>query len=160
MGFLAAEEGGQIEVRVRASKFGRTETLSVPCVSALEAYLSSALQFTAQRWGFMSSPDTAYHNLLSFQNRLSGPKENGVADSVKARGSNPGLSADLETMATDSQEPSSPEARWPICTPYKDLSPSEALLSMETQMAVLISPYVYPAGSGMLFNAFLHRLCR
>lgn len=42
--------------------------------------------------------------------------QNGVADFVKARESSLGLSAELETMATDSQELSSPEARWPICT--------------------------------------------
>lgn len=55
MGFLAAEEGGQVEAYVYVCKFSCTETLSVPCVSALEAYL----QFTAQHRGFMST-ETAY----------------------------------------------------------------------------------------------------
>lgn len=56
IGVLAAEKGGQVEAYVYVCKFGCTESLSVPCVSALEVYL----EFTAQHWGFMSSPDTAY----------------------------------------------------------------------------------------------------
>uniref|UniRef100_A0A9J8DFN9 Integrin alpha FG-GAP repeat containing 2 n=1 Tax=Cyprinus carpio carpio TaxID=630221 RepID=A0A9J8DFN9_CYPCA len=50
MGFLAAEEGGQVEAYVHVCKFSCTETLSVPCVPAVHHTTP----------GFMSSPDTAY----------------------------------------------------------------------------------------------------